>query len=182
MMTALLVGFVSECLVQAYAIIGAKGRLDSFRPGVDMDHKDLIFDVVGGFRNLYLQVKSTTRLGFGNRVQCMVRASADAVPSDPLFIYVFCLLDLEKMDIVRLWLVPSPDFNRLALRSFEASGKLDLSFSCNVNGDPKWDRYEVSKLTLGLRLLEMMESAAESKGIEGLDLGGLLIVRGSKAA
>jgi len=112
----------------------------------------------------------------------MVRASADAIPSDPLFIYVFCLLDLEKMDIVRLWLVPSPDFNRLALRSFEASGKLDLSFSCNVNGDPKWDRYEVSKLTLRLRLLEMMESAAESMGIEGLDLGGLLIVRGSKAA
>ena len=112
-MTALQVGFVSECLVQAYAIIGAKGRLDSFRPGVDMDHKDLIFDVVGGFRNLYLQVKSTTRLGFGNRVQCRVRASAGAVPSDPLLIYVFCLLDLVQMEILRLCLVPSPAFHRL---------------------------------------------------------------------
>lgn len=40
-------GNVAELLVEVYALLSAGGKLTSWRPGIDIDHKDLIFDEVG---------------------------------------------------------------------------------------------------------------------------------------
>jgi hypothetical protein len=172
-------GFVAECLVMAYAILSARGRLDGFRPATDIDHKDLIVDQVGGFSNAYLQVKCATRLAEGIRVQCFARYFPNAIPSDPRFAYVFCLLDLKQMDLTRIWLIPSKDFNRLAYRSPSPGGKISLVFSAKVAGDPKWDRYLVDKRTLGPRLLELTRTPTKRKALSDLDLGGVLVLRAS---
>jgi len=170
-------GFVAECLVLAYAILGAGGKLDAFRPGTDVDHKDIIFDQIGGFLSAYIQVKCATILQQGIRVQCFARYQPNEIPSDPHFAYVFCLLDPKKMDLARIWLVPSEAFNRLAYRSAYAGGKVALIFSANISGDPKWDKYEVTKETLGLRLLEIATAAPKRKALKGVNLGSALVVR-----
>jgi len=173
-----LTGFVAECLVQAYAILGSAGKLDAFRPGTDVDHKDIIFDLIGGFKSAYLQVKCATYLQQGIRVQCFARYLPNEIPSDPRFVYVFCLLDRQKMELSRIWLVPSPDFNRLAYRSPYLGGrKIGLIFSARASGDPKWDKYEVTKETLGLRLLEIATAAPKRKALKGVNLGSALVVR-----
>src|SRR5437660_12331553 len=54
-------GYVAELLVEAYALLGAGGKLTSFRPNIDIDHKDLVFDELGSrLRSAYVQVKSLT--------------------------------------------------------------------------------------------------------------------------
>jgi hypothetical protein len=170
-------GFAAECLVLAYATLGAAGRLDAFRPGTDVDHKDILFDEIGGYRNAYLQVKCTTFLQQGIRVQCWARYQPNEIPSDSRFAYVFCFLDRKNMELSRMWLVPSSDFNRLAYRSSYAGGKVALIFSAKASGDPKWDRYEVDKQTLGLRLLEIATAPTKRKTPGRLTLGSSLIVR-----
>lgn len=175
----LLHGFVAECLVMAYAILGAAGRLDGFRPGTDVDHKDIIFDEIGGYCSAYLQVKCTTYLNEGIRVQCQAHYHPDTIPSDPRFVYAFCLLDLKAMDLSRIWLVPSPAFNKLAYRFTDSAGRVDLTFSAKVSGDPKWDKYEVDKQTLGPRLLEIATAPTKRRPIKDLDLGAVLVLRAS---
>src|SRR5207237_10227463 len=50
-------GAVAEALVAAYALIGANGKLTSYRPFTDVDGKDIVIDLAGGFKDIYLQVK-----------------------------------------------------------------------------------------------------------------------------
>ena len=50
-------GAVAEALVAAYALISAGGKLSSYRPFTDVDGKDIIIDLVGGFKDIYVQVK-----------------------------------------------------------------------------------------------------------------------------
>jgi hypothetical protein len=171
-----LIGRVAECLVEAYAVISSGGLLDGFRPGVDMDHKDLIFDEVGGYANAYTQVKCATKLSNRRRVHCRVQIGAAAIPSDPRFAYVFCLLDLKAMDLTKMWVVPSLDFNRLAYKTQTASGRPELIFEANPEGDAKWDRFLVNKQSLGPRLLQIARTPAKSK-LRSLDLRGVLVLR-----
>lgn len=48
-------GSVAEALVAAYALISAAGKLTSYRPFTDVDGKDIIIDLVGGFMDIYIQ-------------------------------------------------------------------------------------------------------------------------------
>ncbi|HEY8738390.1 MAG TPA: hypothetical protein VIO62_15260 [Candidatus Dormibacteraeota bacterium] len=172
-------GRAAECLVEAYGILSSGGQLDGFRPAVDIDHKDIIFDEVGGYCNAYVQVKCATTLDMGVRVSCAARFFPNEIRSHPRFAYVFCLLDPAQMDLSRIWLVPSRAFNRLAYRYEIPGGKVELRFSCNVSGDPRWDKYEVDKRTLGPRLLEIATTPAKRKAVNRLDLRGVLVLRAS---
>ena len=171
-------GFVAECLVQAYAILGAGGRLVGFLPGTDIDHKDLIVDQVGGFLNAYIQVKCATQL-HGTHLRCIAHYFPKAVPSHSHFAYVFCYLDVRAMDLPRIWVVPSTDFNRLAERSRASGGKVALIFSAKVAGDPQWDKYLVDKQSLGPRLLKLTRTPTKRKALSHLDLGSVLVLRAS---
>jgi len=51
-------GAVAEALVAAYALMSANGKLTSYRPYTDVDGKDLIIDLAGSFKDIYIQVKS----------------------------------------------------------------------------------------------------------------------------
>jgi hypothetical protein len=108
LLTAALMGRVIEDLVEAYALVSARGRLTSSRPSADVDHKDFIFDERGGYRNIYLQVKGVTQFNVLGQVSMHVEFRPDALLSNPRFLYLFCLLDVKSMQIARMWLVPSP--------------------------------------------------------------------------
>jgi hypothetical protein len=145
-----------------------------------MDHKDWIVDKVGGFRNAYVQVKCCTALQvLGFRYQFRAAYHPEAIPSDPRFAYVCCFLDLKLMDLTRIWVIPSPAFNRLAYRSTQPTGKIEMVCAPLVAPDPVWKPYEVTKAGLGLALLELINTPADVKAINGLDLRSTLVLRGS---
>jgi hypothetical protein len=152
-----LMGRVVEDLVEAYALISSRGRLTSLRPSSDVDHKDFIFDERGGYRNAYLQVKGVTQTNVLGQVRIHVSYPEGSVLSNRRFLYLFCLLDVKLMRITRMWLIPSPDFNRLAPRPKARIGRVDLAFVAGARS--KWDRYLVTPEQLGLRLIKVVEKS-----------------------
>ena len=155
-----LTGYVAERLVEVYTILSANGRLTSFKPGSDVDHKDLIIDERGGNRNLYEQVKCATHLNPKGRIICNARYHVGEIPDSPRLIYVPCYLDPVLMDLARIYFVPAPDFNRFAIRSMVRPGIIQLQFNCqSVGRDRRWSPYEIEKKDLGPRCLDVIEKA-----------------------
>lgn len=154
-------GHCAELLVEAFAILGAPGRLSGFSARSDVDHKDLIIDEVGGFLDVYLQVKCATGLDAEGHIVCTAHYPVGQIPSHPRFIYVLCLLDQRAMDLSRIFVIPSPDLNRLAYREKRGPDRVQLLFECRASGDPRWDRFEVAKRELGKRLVQLIEAAPE---------------------
>ena len=99
-------GYASECLVEAYALISSGGRLTTARPDSDVDHRDFIVDEIGGFLTIYLQVKGSPRL-YEQQVRIFVQYPKGKVLSDPRLIYVFCLLDAEALRLSHMWVIPA---------------------------------------------------------------------------
>jgi hypothetical protein len=150
-----LIGHVIECLVEAYVLMGACGRLTSARPDTDIDHKDFIFDERGGYQNVYLQVKGVSKVHRGGSVRMSVDYPKGKIMSDPSLFYAFCLLDVEALRITRLWLVPSVQFTRLATRGYARKGHVRLVFTAGKRG--KWTKFEIEPRLLGARLVEVID-------------------------
>jgi hypothetical protein len=166
-------GYVAERLVEVYALLGAGGELSSFKPGSDVDHKDYIVDRRGSVRNVYLQVKCATHPDSDGRVVCQANFRGDELLSSPRFLYIFCLLDSKEMELSKIWLVPSQDFNRMATRLKRRTGYLTLQFEAYLGRRSKWARFLVDRSELGARLLGYID-VAPAAGAPSLT--GLLIL------
>jgi hypothetical protein len=149
-----LMGFVIECLVEAYILLGARGRLTTARPDSDVDHKDFIVDVLGGYRSLYLQVKGSANLHPHAMFEVCVDYAKHTIRDDPRLVYVMCLLDVKSMSLTRIWLVPASDFRRLAPKLKLRNGRIRYTFTAGKTG--KWARYEIEPLSIGERLIGYM--------------------------
>ena len=165
-------GYVAELLVEVYALLSAGGKLTSFRPNIDIDHKDLVFDELGArLRNLYVQVKCLTHLTNGYQVVCLVKYPNGKPITNDRFVYVFALLNVKRMILEKIWLVPCRDFNRLATRVRTSGKGTTLEFAGYARkrqpNDPsgKWDRFEVKPEDLGPRFLKLIETARASSPI-----------------
>ena len=169
-------GYVAELLVEAYALLGAGGKLTSFRPNIDIDHKDLVFDELGSrLRSAYVQVKSLTHPSNPYQVICLVKYSNGKPITNDRFIYVFSLLNVRSMTLEKIWLVPCKDFNRLATRMRIKGKGIVLVFAAyarerqyNVAG--KWDRFEVKPGDLGPRFLSVIAHARAKAPIKAAAL------------
>jgi len=64
------------------------GKLSSYRPFTDVDGKDIVIDLAGGFKNIYIQVKCALGIDRNRRIGGLVRLHRDHVPSSPNFVYV----------------------------------------------------------------------------------------------
>ena len=155
-------GAVAEALVAAYALISAGGKLSSYRPFTDVDGKDIIIDLAGGFKDIYIQVKCALRIDRNRRIGGTVRLHRDEVPSSPKFVYIFCLLDRRKMELTRIWGVPSPIFYKRAYRTLLPKGMIQFNFDYRIGGDPRWEEFEVTRQQLGPRLVALIKAAAKS--------------------
>src|SRR5256885_11093249 len=105
-----LMGYVIECLVEAYILLGAGGRLTTARPDSDVDHKDFIVDLFGGFQSIYLQVKGSANLRKNGMVEVCVVHANHKVMADPLLGYQFFFLDIGWVALTRIWVISAPDF------------------------------------------------------------------------
>jgi len=156
-----LAGYIIECLVEAYALLGAAGRLTTARPDSDVDHKDFIVDERGGYRSIYLQVKGATALDHGV-LRVFARYAKGEVLSDSRLVYVVCLLDVDAIILTRIFVIPAADFSRLATRVNLPGGRVQLSFRAGKVG--KWSRFEIEPTRLGDRLLEIIRSQRDTGG------------------
>jgi len=145
--------------VAAYPLIGAGGKLTWYRPFTDVDGKDIIIDLVGGFRDIYIQVKCALGQNRNHRIGGTVRLHRDHLPSDPKFVYIFCLLDRRKMELTRIWVIRAAIFYKHAYRTKLPKGKTQFNFDCRISGDERWDKYEVTRQELGPRLVELITAA-----------------------
>ena len=157
-------GSVAEALVAAYAMISAGGKLTSYRPSTDVDGKDIIIDLAGGFMDVYLQVKCALGINRNHRIGGTVRLHKDHIPSSAKLVYVFCLLDRQKMELARIWIVPSAVFYRRAYRTVLPNGMVQFNFDCDTRGDDRWDEYEVTRKQLGPRIVRLIRSASRVSG------------------
>jgi hypothetical protein len=171
-LTRHLVGFIGERLVETYAILSSTGKLTSFGPGVDVDHKDLIFDERGKNRNVYAQVKCAVRRH--REIMFAAEYEAGELPSSPRFIYILCLLDVDRMTLSSVWLVPSSDFNRLASRR-NNKGRIRLEAEPGLTRRSKWDPYLIPINQIGPRLLQIAQRAPAEEPLQLPD--SLLFVR-----
>ena len=156
-------GAVAEALVAAYALMGAAGKLSSYRPFTDVDGKDIVIDLAGGFKDIYIQVKCALGIDRNRRIAGTVRLYRDRIPSSPKIVYVFCLLDRRKMELTRIWVIPSADFYRRAYRTLLPKGMIQFNFDCRLVGDDRWAAYEVTRAELGPRLVKLIGSAAKRR-------------------
>ena len=76
-------GAVADALVAAYGLMSAGGKLSSYRPFTDVDGKDLVIDLAGGFKDIYVQVKCALGIDRNGRIGGMVRLHGDRIPSSP---------------------------------------------------------------------------------------------------
>ena len=154
-----LMGYAIECLVEAYVLLGARGRLTTARPDADVDHKDFIVDLLGGYSSIYLQVKGSANLHPHAMFEVCVDYAKHTIRSDPRLLYVMCLLDIESMSLTRIWLVPAADLRRLAPRFKLRNGRIRYTFTAGKTG--KWARYEIEPLSLGSRLIQYMHELSQ---------------------
>lgn len=160
-------GTLVELMVEAEILAGSNGYLIPSRLEPDVDHRDLVIAEVGGYGALWLQVKGTTHPDREGRVVAFANYPADAIPESQRLLYLICLLDLEQHQLARLWLVPSADFNRLAYREHsDRAGRVTLQFSCKIDGDERWDQFEVPRLELARRLEPQVAALGPATGDE----------------
>ena len=156
-------GAVAEALVAAYALLSAAGKLSSYRPFTDVDGKDIVIDLAGGFKDIYLQVKCALELNRNRRIAGTVRLHRDQVQSSPKFVYIFCLLDRRKMELTRIWVVPSAIFYKRAYRTLLPKGMIQFNFDCRLIGDERRDEFGVTRDQLGPRLVTLIRAAARNR-------------------
>ena len=174
--TTNLVAYVSERLVESYAVVGSGWRLSGYHPGADVDGKDVVLDELGGSGVVYLQVKVATHLDAAGRVDCRAAYRESEIPESPRLLYVFGYLDSERIEVDPLWLVHSQDFNRLVVRhqSPDARAEIQLHFRSRPRGRDRWTPFRVDRLELGRRLLEVERTAPR---VPALKLPALRLIR-----
>src|SRR5882757_2333374 len=86
---------------------------------------------------LGIQVKTTDGLDKSGLVEARASYIPGEVRNDPAFLYAILLI--ESVKIQALWIVPSPDFNRLAYRTATA-GREVLEFRASPNQDDDFAR------------------------------------------
>ena len=158
----LLLGQIAELLARAYVIASGGGRLTTFKPDADVDHKDVIVDTRGGDQHAYLQVKCAARL-YQDQVWCSARYLIGHIPSSGRLFYLFAFLDVRSVELTQMWLVPAPEFNRLAYR--KRVGKYVELWFKTPRRDHRWDRFAVTRDQLAARIIQLMQAAPAEKEI-----------------
>src|SRR5260221_9535643 len=120
------VGRAGEQLFAAIASLTSDGEFEFYRPEPDDDHRDLEVGRKGHMGAAYVQVKSRTAVGPDGYLRVHVEFPTGVPIDHPGFIYAVLLLSQTAIETT--WLVPSPDFNRLAEHSTTKSGTLQLNF------------------------------------------------------
>jgi hypothetical protein len=146
-------GKAGELALTLYALITSEGQVELYAPVVDDDHIDLVGAIRGGLPTIGLQVKTEDHLDKDGQVEARASYPPGTVREDPAFLYAVVLL--QSVQIRKAWLVPSPDFNRLAYRATD-SGREVLEFRAYPDRHDKFTAFQVDPLELGPALMSKL--------------------------
>lgn len=151
-------GRAGELALTLYALVSSGGQLALFSPVADDDHLDLVAGPLGGLPGLGLQLKTTDHLDGDGLVEAIASYPEGRVREDPAFLYSILLM--QSVQIRTLWVVPSPDFNRLAYR-YVIEGREKLEFRASPDQDDRFAAFRIEPLTVGPALLSRIQRALE---------------------
>jgi hypothetical protein len=151
-------GRAGELAIALYSIVSSDGELELFTPVADDDHVDATAGRRGGVPAIAIQVKTARKVDGNGSVEATATYPIGRVREHPAFLYAVLLL--SSVEIQAAWLVPSPDFNRIAYRR-TANKREILEF----RGDPfradRYSRFRVPPLEIGPRLLTVIDALQE---------------------
>ena len=142
-------GRAGELALTLYALVTSNGEVELYQPVVDDDHVDLVGAIRGGLPKIGIQVKTAGALDKDGQVEARASFPLDDVRDDAAFVYAILLLDSVR--IRTAWLIPSPDFNRLAYRHADAR-HVDLEFRAYPQRADDFSSFRVDPLQLGAAL------------------------------
>ena len=151
-------GRAGELALALYSLITSDGELQLYTPVADDDHVDATAGRRGGVPAIAIQVKTTGHLDRDGLVDAKADYPIGHVREHPAFLYAVVMLG--SVAIEALWLVPSPDFNRLAYRRRDGDREI-LEFRAGPVGSDHFAPYRVPPLDAGNRLLAIIDSLAE---------------------
>lgn len=154
-------GKAVEHLIAASCILATGGELNASTSLVDDEGVDLVFHRRGTSRTLAVQVKArfsdvegSVHLRTKERFIADVRA-VTFQPRDGLAM-LFVAANAADADFGPVWLVPSHEFSRHALRT--GHDKLRFTASAKATSNDKWTPYRLTKQQLAPAILERLES------------------------
>ncbi|GAC1658694.1 MAG: hypothetical protein NVS9B1_19150 [Candidatus Dormibacteraceae bacterium] len=148
-------GRAGELALTLYGLVTSDGQLELFSPVADDDHVDLVAGLRGGLPALAIQVKTTDGLDANGLVQAVASYRHGEVREDPAFLYAVLLM--EAVEVRVAWLVPSPEFNRLAYRNTVA-GRDVLEFRAAPDGDDVFAIFRLDPKQLGPALVASIQA------------------------
>lgn len=151
-------GRAGELAVALYSIVSSDGELQLFTPVADDDHVDATAGRRGGVPAIAIQVKTAREVDRGGLVEAKADYPAGHVREHPAFLYAVLLL--PSVTVESVWLIPSPDFNRIAYRRTAGDREI-LEFRGDPLQDDRYSRFRVPPLEIGPRLLTMIDSLQE---------------------
>lgn len=153
------VGRAGELAIELYALVTSGGEIDIYTPTVDDDHVDLVAGIRGGPPTLGIQVKTTPRLDGSGLVEARASYPMGHIRDDPNFLYAVVLLDGVRIESV--WLIRSPDFNRLAYRIVDG-GREILEFRARPSGDDAFQAFRIDPLAIGPAIIAFIKESPDS--------------------
>jgi len=150
------VGRAGELALELYALVTSGGEVDIYSPVVDDDHVDLVAGLRGGPPTLGIQVKTTPALDRSGLVEARASYPVGHIREDPSFLYAVVLLDGVRIDTV--WLIPSPDFNRLVYQ-IAGGGRVVLEFRGRPRGDDVFGSFRLDPLQIGPAIIAAIRAS-----------------------
>src|SRR5260370_41074744 len=139
-------------------MVSSDGELELFAPVADADHVDGTAGRRGGVAAIAIQVKTVREVDRGGLVEAKADYPVGRIREHPAFLYAVLLL--PSVTIESAWLVPSPDFNRIAYR-VESGDREILEFRGDPLRDDRYSAFRAPPLEIGPRLLAMIDSLPE---------------------
>ena len=167
-------GRAGELALALYAMVSSNGELQLFTPVADDDHVDATAARRGGVPAIAIQVKTASGVDRDGLVEAKADYPVGRVREHPAFLYA--VLMLSSVTVEAAWLVPSPDFNRIAYRHTSAAREI-LEFRGDPSRDDRYSTFRVPPLEIGPRLLAVIDSIEAHiplhviRGAAGLMLG-----------
>jgi len=158
-------GRAGELAMALYSMVSSDGDLQLFTPVADDDHVDATAGRRGGVPAIAIQVKTAREVDRGGLVEAKADYPAGHVREHPAFLYAVLLL--SSVTIESVWLIPSPDFNRIAYRRTSGDREI-LEFRGDPVRDDRYSRFRVPPLAIGQRLLSMIDVLQEHVSLEAI--------------
>jgi hypothetical protein len=151
-------GRAGELAIALYSIVSSDGELELFTPVADDDHVDATAGRRGGVPAIAIQVKTAHKVDRNGSVEATADYPIGRVREHPAFLYAVLLL--SSVQIQAAWLVPSPDFNRIAYRRIAKKREI-LEFRGDPFRDDRYLSFRVPPLEIGPRLLTVIDALEE---------------------